>query len=199
VCYGTLPLFTGICFAAIPAYTYVFNPAVAQLLLLPTAFLALGTWMNTTLNIPYTLSLAMGKPGIAARLNLYALICVLPVTAALTFIFGLPGAGFSLVFYHLFAYAYMVPRICRECLESGGLAWYLHISKILGLAAVTYGPAWLLVTATSTSSSVPIEMVAYAAATATFGIGAYLTIGPDLKQTIQRLPSILVARKAGAL
>src|SRR5439155_20613464 len=58
VCYGTLPLFAGICFAAQPVYAYVFDAAAAQELLLPTALLALGTWMNATLSIPYMLSIA---------------------------------------------------------------------------------------------------------------------------------------------
>jgi O-antigen/teichoic acid export membrane protein len=187
VCFGTLPLFVAICFAAIPAYTFVFNAGVAQMLLLPTAFLALGTWMNTTMNIPYVLSLAMGKPEIAARLNLYALICVLPLTAALVYYFGLPGAGFSLVFYHLFAYAYMVRKICLECLKVSPWAWYLHALKVLGLAVVTYGPAWAIVSATS-PSSIPIVILAYGAGTAAFAVGAYLLIGPELRHTIRRLP-----------
>ena len=42
-------------------------------------------------------------------------------------------------------------------------------------------------------------IITYAAGTAAFGIGAYLMIGPDLRQTIQRLPSSLTVRKAGAL
>ncbi len=199
VSYGTLPLFVGICFVAIPAYTYVFNPAVAQLLLLPTAFLALGTWMNTTMNIPYTLSLAMGKPGIAARLNLYALVLVLPVTAGLTYAFGLRGASFSLVFYNLFAYAYLIPRVCRECLDIPAAGWYLQVVKILALGALTYGPAWLFVSVIAGLSRFPIDLFAYAAGTMAFGAGAYMMIGPDLKRTIQRLPNTLVTRDPGTV
>jgi O-antigen/teichoic acid export membrane protein len=197
VCYGTMPLFVGIGFAAIPTYTYVFTPSVAQLLLLPTAFLALGTWMNATLNIPYMLSLAMGKPEIAARLNIYALVCVLPVTAGLTFVFGLAGAGFSWVFYHLFAYAYMVPRISRECLAGEPWAWYRHVVVVVGLAAVTYGPAWVVLMATAAPSVVG-TLVAYLVGSVLFGIGAYVMIGPELRQTIQRLPSAAVAGKVGS-
>ena len=198
VCYATLPLFTGMLFAAIPVYTYVFNANVAQRLLLPTAFLALGTWMNGTLNIPYVLSLAMGKPEITARLNLYALICVLPVTAVLIVVFGLPGAGFSLVFYHLFAYAYAVPRICRECLKSGTWAWYLHVLKVLGLAGVTYGLAWVVINALQ-AFSLPALLAAYAAASVAFGVGAYVSIGSDLRDTIWRLRGTLMVRNASAL
>jgi O-antigen/teichoic acid export membrane protein len=198
VCYGTFPIYAGICFAAVPVYTYVFNAGVAQRLLLPTAFLALGSWMNATISIPYMLSVAMGKPQIAARLNVYALVVVLPVTLLLVLRFGIAGAGFSWVFYHLVAYAYMVPRVCRECLGSPALAWYVHVFKVVGLGAVTYGPAWLVLNLTSLSS-LPISIVSYIAGTAFFGIGAYMLIGPDLRQTIQRLPGSLTVRKAGAM
>lgn len=185
VCYGTLPLFTGICFAALPVYGYVFNTGVAQRLLLPTAFLALGSWMNGTLTVPYTLSVAMGKPQIAAKLNTYALLVVLPVTALLIFIFGLPGAGFSWVFYHLFAYGYMIPRICRECLQSSPWAWYGHVAKVLGLAAVTYGVAWLVVLAVGTFT-LPVLVAAYLVATAAFALGANALIGSDLRETLRQ-------------
>jgi O-antigen/teichoic acid export membrane protein len=198
VCYGTLPLLTGLCFAALPVYTYVFNAGVAQRLLLPTGFLALGTWMNATINMPYVLSLAMGRPQIAARLNLYALIAVLPVTAGLILVYGLPGAGFSWVFYHLFAYAYLVPRISRECLRSPILAWYIHVLKVVGLAAVTYGLAWLVINSLQ-AFSLPALFAAYAAATVAFGVGAYVSIGPDLRDTIRGLRGTLMVRNASAL
>jgi O-antigen/teichoic acid export membrane protein len=185
VCFGTLPLFTGICFAALPVYGYVFNAGVAQRLLLPTAFLALGSWMNGTLTVPYTLSVAMGKPQIAARLNTYALVVVLPVTALLIFIFGLTGGGFSWVFYHLFAYGYMVPRICRECLQTNPWSWYAHVAKVLGLAAVTYGVAWLVVSAVGLFT-LPVLLAAYLVATAAFALGANAMIGADLKLTLRQ-------------
>src|SRR5437899_3274974 len=197
VCYGTFPIYAGICFAAVPVYTYVFNAGVAQRLLLPTAFLALGSWMNATISIPYMLSVAMGKPQIAARLNVYALIVVLPVTVLLVLRFGIAGAGFSWVFYHLVGYAYMVPRVCLDCLGSPARLWYVHVLKVVGLGAVTYGPAWLVLNLTSLSS-LPIAIVTYVAGSAVFAIGAYLMIGPDLRQTIGRLPGSLTVRKADA-
>src|SRR5713226_3348294 len=198
VCYGTLPLFTGLCFAAVPVYTYVFNAGVAQRLLLPTAFLALGIWMNASITIPYILSVAMGRPEIVARQNVYALVIVLPATMGLTLKFGIAGASLSLVVYHLFAYAYMVPRICRVCLQSPAATWYLHVLKALGLGALTYGPAWLVISLTSLSS-LPIVILAYSVGTAAFGVGTYLLIGPDLRQTIRRLPRSLAAPRAGAV
>ena len=198
VTFGTLPLFAGICFVALPVYTYVFNGGVAQRLLLPTAFLALGFWMNGALTMPYMLSIAMGKPQIAARLNTYALFVVLPVTALLIVEFGLPGAAFSWVFYHLFAYSYMIPRISRQCLESPAWDWYAQALRVLGLATVTYGVGWLLVSLAG-AFTFPILVLAYVLSSAGFGIGAYVMIGPDLRQTILRLRSSVMTRKADAL
>jgi O-antigen/teichoic acid export membrane protein len=193
VSYGVLPLFAGICFAAVPVYTYVFNAGVANQLLLPTAFLALGTWMNATINIPYAVSLAMGQPWIAARLNLLALVVVLPITVLLVMRFGIAGAGLSWIIYHVFAYAYLVPRICRNCLNIPSTSWYLHVLKVLGLGAATYGPVWLAVSLTSLSS-LPIALLAYLAGTVAFAVGAYRLIGPDLRETIQRLPRSFTAQ-----
>ena len=195
VAFGGLPLFTGICFAALPVYAYVFNAGVAQRLLLPTAFLALGYWMNGAMIIPYMLSVAVGRPQIAARSNLYALFVVLPVTALLIFRFGLPGAGFSWVFYHLFAYAYMVPRIHRECLGTQPWSWYGHLLRVLGLAALTYGVAWLALEALNLFT-LPAVVIAYLAGSAAFAIGAYVMIGSDLRQTLQRMRVTLLTRKA---
>ena len=185
VCYATMPLFAGIGFAALPVYGYVFNGAVAQRLLLPTAFLALGSWMNGSLTVPYTLSVAMGKPQIAARTATIALFVVLPVTVALILVFGLAGAGFSWIFYNLFVYAYMVPRICRECMQTNPWAWYSHVARVLGLAAVTYGVAWLVVTALGTFR-LPALVAAYIVASAAFALAANALIGEDLRETLRQ-------------
>lgn len=198
VIYGMFPVLTGISFAALPVYGYVFNGRVAQQLLVPTAFLALGTWMNGTLTMPGLLAIAAGKPQIASRLNLYALFAVLPVTVALIVTLGLPGAGFSWVFYHLFAYAYMVPRISREVLQISPFIWYRDVAKVLGLGAVTYGVAWLVVMATG-AFTLPVLLVAYLLGTATFVLGAFVLIGPDLKETFQRVLGTPVVGKADVL
>jgi O-antigen/teichoic acid export membrane protein len=195
VCYGTLPFFTGLCFVAFPVYTYVFTAGVAERLLLPTAFLALGIWMNATITIPYMLSVAMGRPQMAARLNLYALAIVLPVSTILIIRFGIAGASLSMVVYDLVAYLYLMPRICRICLQSPAGAWYVHVLKVIVLGAATYGPAWVVVSLTSVSS-LPIAILAYSAGTFAFGIGAYRLIAPDLRETIQRLPRSFAARES---
>ena len=198
VCFCTLPVFAGICFAARPVYSYLFNPTVARNLLLPTVFLALGFSMNAAVNVPYTTSLAMGRPQIAARANVAAIFVVLPVTVVLIAAYGIVGAAFSWVFYHLFAFAYMVPRICRQCLDISPWRWYAHVLRAFGLAFAVYGLGWVLVTAAGSFSVLPLA-VAYLAATAVFAAGAYLLIGSELRDTLVRFRHTLVLRKARAL
>jgi len=137
--YGTAPLFAAMGFAALPLFTFVFDGAVAASLLVPVLFLCAGFYMNGTLSVPYYFSLAVGKPEIAARQNLLALVVVLPVVVAATAVWGLSGAAFSWVFYHLFAYGYSVPRICRECLHVSAASWYQQVARAAALVAASYG------------------------------------------------------------
>ncbi len=192
VCYGTIPLFAGICFAALPVYTYVFNGAVAQQLLLPTAFLALGSWMNATISIPYMLSLAMGRPDIAMRTTSLAVIVVLPATFVLIFQLGIVGAGLSWVVYHVFVYAYMIPRISHECLGITAADWYAHTLRAAALAVVTYGVASLVLLIPS-GHPLWVLALAYALASFAFAAGALFLLGPDLRSTLRGLRAAITA------
>jgi len=197
ISFGTFPLFAAIVFASRPAYSYLFGPVGAQKLLLPTAFLCLGYFMNAALTMPYMVSLAVGRPNIASRLNLLALFAVTPITLVLILAFGLPGAGFSWVVYHLFAYAYMVPRVCRECLDLPVREWFAHFAKVLGLGAGAYGLAWLAIVVPTSYSTVGL-VLAYVLASAVFMAAAYLTIGPELKLTVRRLPGQVMLGRTGS-
>jgi hypothetical protein len=47
--------------------------------------------------------------------------------------------------------------------------------------------------------SLPVLVLAYAAASIAFAAGAYVSIDPDLKDTIQRFRGSLMVRNASAL
>ena len=196
--YGMIPLFAAAIFGATPVYSYLFTHQVAAMLLLPTALLCLGFFMYSTVTIPYTLSVAVGRPDIASRTNVVALFVVIPVTTSLIYLFGLIGAASSWVVYQLFVYAYMIPRICRQCLSMGPASWYLHIAKVLGLAAITYGSVWLLIAVPNGLSAAALT-IAYVIASIAFLGGAFLLIGPDLRETIVLLPRRLQVRKASGI
>ncbi len=186
LCYGIIPMYAAIPFAARPLFTLVLNAQAARMLLWPVTFLCVGFCMNGTISIPYVFSLAVGKPEIAARTNFYALFAVLPVTTLLVYRFGIAGAGFSWVFYHLFAYAYMVPRTCSECLGMPIWKWYLHVFKVFVLAGLTYGGAWAIVMLVGSFSILSLA-VGYVLGSFLFASGSFLLVGSELRNTFQGL------------
>ena len=192
LCFTTMPLFAAVPFAALPLFTYLFNSEVAQMLLVPITFLCVGYYMNGTLNVPYVFSLAIGKPEISSKSNFLALFIVLPVTGVLIYCFGLAGAAFSWVFYHLFCYSYAVPRVCSECLEIPVWDWYAHVLKIAVLSGSSYGLGWLSV-ASGGAYTLPALGLAYLGATVVFFICASQMIGEELRGTlIARLQTLKV-------
>ena len=185
LCYEIVPIFAAIPFAAIPLFSYILNKDIAGLLLLPITLLCVGFYMNGTITIPYVFSLAVGKPGIAARQNFYALFVVLPVTVLLIYFFGLTGAGLSWVFYHIFAYSYGVPRMCRECMKIPVWKWYLHVLKIFTLIGLTYGIAWITLDVIG-NHSILLLTSAYVGASIVFLTGSYFMIGEEFRGTLFR-------------
>ena len=144
VCFVTLPLYAGIVFLSLPAFSAVFGEGVAHALLLPVAVLCLGYYMNGTLVMPYVYSLAVGKPHITSRFSLAALFIVVPVTVASVAVFGVTGATLGYLSYHLFFYVVGIPRYARDCLERPAREWYQHVARPIGAGMLTYGTAWLV-------------------------------------------------------
>lgn len=183
ICLGGIPLFAALPFAAQPLFSRVFNPHAAQMLLLPTTFLCIGYFMNGTLTAPYIFSLAVGRADIGARQGVLSLLIVPPVSAAAIYWFGLNGAGFSWVLYHIFGYSYGVPRICRECIGISPQVWYFKIVRILALTALTYGTAWVLVHALG-DFTILWSAVAYLGGSAVYAAGACVIMGQELRESL---------------
>jgi O-antigen/teichoic acid export membrane protein len=190
VSFGTAPIFALIPFATLPLVGYLFSPSVASSLLLPAAFLSLGFYMNAMLTLPFLVSLAVGRPDIATRANLAALFVVLPVTAVLVIRFGLAGAAFSWVFYHVFAYIVQIPPYCRECLHIPARVWYERLLRAAVLIAVSYGLSWVLLSLLG-PRSLPILVLGYLAASIVYLVGAYLLIAPELRAAVRYRLTIL--------
>jgi len=183
ICFGTAPIFASVPFVALPIFSRIFNAHSAQVLLLPATFLCIGYYMNGTLVAPYVASLAVGRPDIAARQNLLALLIVPPASAVAIYWFGLSGAGFSWVVYHIFAYAYGLPRICRECLGISPRTWFWHVLRIMGAAILIYGCAWALIDWVG-NFSIPVLATGYVVATIIFCIPAWGMMDETLRATI---------------
>lgn len=175
----TPPLFAALTFSTSPVFAYVFNPAVARALVVPVALLCGGWFLNATLNVPYVLSLAVGRPDIAMRQNLIALVAVLPVAVLAVVWFGLRGAAFGWVFYQLFAYAYGVPRICRECLSMSPFDWYRDVLLVTAVLAGTYGAGYWIALAVG-GGSIGWLIACYALASLLYGAGIAVVAGREL-------------------
>jgi O-antigen/teichoic acid export membrane protein len=183
ICFGTIPVFAGVPFVAIPVFSRVFDMRSAHLLLLPATFLCVGTYMNGTLTAPYVVSLAVGRPDIGARQNVAALFVVVPASALAIYWFGLNGAGFSLVIYGLFTYSYGLPRICRECIGMRARDWYWGVLRIMGSALLIYGGAWIAL-ALLGNFSIPYLAGAYLLGTVVYCAVALWIMGPELRTRI---------------
>ncbi|MGD0576952.1 MAG: oligosaccharide flippase family protein [Candidatus Staskawiczbacteria bacterium] len=183
VCFGILPMFALVPFILMPLFSYLLNKNVAYLLLFPTTLLCLGFYINGTMTVPYMFSLAVGKPGITAKMNFYSLFIVLPVMAVLIYFFGLTGAGLSWVFYNLFGYFYAIPRMCRECLDIKTRYWYFHIFRILILAILTYGASWFILGILNSHSIVSLAS-AYISASVVYLFVSYFLITKEFKEAI---------------
>ena len=184
LCFSTVLIFAAIPFAALPLFTFVLNVQAARVLLLPITFLCLGFYLNATLNAPYILSLAVGRPDISARFTVYALLVVPPAAAVLVYFFGLAGAALSWLVYNLFSYMYSIPRICAECgLGISPLKWYAHVLRFLGPAAIIYGSAWTICSTTGHGSIWALTL-GYGLASTLYVLGSFMMIGTELRGTL---------------
>lgn len=195
VCYAIVPVIMLLIFGTLPVLTFVFNPAVADSLLLPMAALCLGLFMNTSVIVVYQLAAAMGRPDIANRTGAWGLLLTIPATVLLTLQFGLTGAAVSTTVYFAFVYAYFIPRVFRQCLEMEAWMWYTHLARVSAITALTYGTVWVALVFFGMINLAGL-VAGYTVATAAFLAIAYASIGSGLRGTIRYLPAQLGMRRA---
>jgi O-antigen/teichoic acid export membrane protein len=183
VCFATVPLFTALVFASRPLFSFLLDRAAAAQLIVPAVLLAVGFYMNGTMTIPFMVSIATGRPGIASRTNLWALLLSVPTTILLILIFGLVGAAASWIFYHGFLYIYMAPRVSRECLHLPASDWFAQLARPVLLTVTVYGSAWAL--ASILGLGLLSLILAWTLGTMVFTLLGYLLIGSDLRGTLR--------------
>jgi len=180
ILFGNIPLLTFIPFAALPVFSIILNEEIAEMLMLPIVLLCIGAYMDSTLRIPVTISLAVDKPEIAKKANLYSLIIMLPLSILLIYNYGLVGAGLAIITRMIFFFIYAVPKIYKECLQLPIITWYQSFFKVIGVAMFSYGLCWTAL-AFMNNYSIPALLIAYISGTIIFAINSYLVIGPELK------------------
>jgi O-antigen/teichoic acid export membrane protein len=171
VCYMSVPVFAVTPFAVPGVFGLLFGSEEADQMFLPSTLLALGFYRNSTLHMPYMLSLAVGRPAIAVALNAWAVATVLPTALLLVWRWGLIGAGSSWLLYQGFAYLYFVPRISRECAGEAPWRWYRDVARFTVPACVIYSGAWLGALSSTDGSALGIALA--------FGMGTavYVLVG----------------------
>jgi O-antigen/teichoic acid export membrane protein len=183
VCVGIVPLFAGLVFSTVPLFSVLFNRQIALQMVLPIFWLSLGQYLNGSLTIPYLYSVADDRPDIAVRQNSAALFLTVPLTIWLTIRFGLSGAAFSWVAYHIFALSYGLPAMCRECLEMRPAVWYWSLSRVLLLAGSTYGIAWYV--SVYYSLHTLVFALSYISATIVFCLVAWQIVDGGLRKSLR--------------
>lgn len=172
-------------FAAQPVTTLVFGEVMPNAVAI-WLLLAVGFYMNATINMPYTLSLALGRPGIALALNVWALILVLPVTLLLVWRWGTVGAAASWIVYHVLAYTYAVPRFVRECIGGRSLDWYAGVATYALPAVAVYATVWIAAVYVMDASVVTLGG-AYAAGTAVYGVVGWTQLPREVREDVRTL------------
>jgi O-antigen/teichoic acid export membrane protein len=194
VCLAILPVYAAIPFLSPPVFSFLFAPPTARMLMLPVAILTGANYLYATITIPSVAALAAGKPDLVARLNYVAGLAVVLGYIAFIRLFGLAGAGLGWALYPLIAYAYFVPRCCRECLGVSVRAWYAQVGKVLSLAGATYGLAWAILC--FRGALAPARLIsAYLLATSAFLLAAYLTMTAELRSSLWRIPAMSSLRR----
>ena len=168
---ATGPFFAALIFASLPILSFAFGNQAARSLLLPTVLLCAGSYLNGTLGTPYVLSLAMGRPEIAAAQNLLALIVVVPIGVFGVVRLGLTGAALGWLAYQCFAYMYLIPRIRRQCLKLPAWSWPRETLPALAALVCAYLPAFLLALLPGASNAAALA-AGFLAGTCVYGLYA---------------------------
>lgn len=186
VCYMSVPVFAITPFAVPGVFSLLFGPEEADQMFLPCTLLALGFYMNSTLHMPYILSLAMGRPAIAMSLNAWAVAAVLPAALLLVWRWGLIGAGSSWLLYQVFAYLYFVPRISRECAGEAPWRWYRDVARFTVPAGVIYTGAWLAALSATDGSALGVAS-AFGLGTAVYAAVGWRALPADARVRVHRV------------
>jgi hypothetical protein len=64
--------------------------------------------------------------------------------------------------------------------------WYFHVLKVFGLAGLTYGGAWAIITLLGCSSILSLTL-GYVLGSFLFASGSFLLVGSELRNTFQGL------------
>ncbi len=184
--YLSIPAFAAVAMLGIVVTGVVFDDAVVQALWVPLLLLSVGHLLLSTVNVSQWLAMAMRKPEIALRTNLWALPVVVGPTVWMVAQYGMVGAGMAVVLFGLWQIVYFVPRFHAECLDESPRAWYLRTASIVGIGVLSYGLSWSGAWLADEGLSAAGLAVSYSVGTAVFALAGWAAMGPELRGDLRR-------------
>lgn len=183
-CYVYFPVLAAVATLGIIVTRFVFNANVTELVWLPLLILSIGQYLLGLLSVPYWLTIAVRRPDISLRSNLWAFLLVMPVTVALTYRYGLIGAAVSFVLYAVWQLIYFVPRFCAQCLGTPPSLWYLHTGFFFAIGLAAYGLPWLGAWVLGQGLTMIGLVGTYVLGSFMFLLIGWFRVGPDLKDSL---------------
>ena len=196
-CYVYFPVSAAVAMLGIVVTRIIFNAEVVKLVWLPLLLLSIGQYLLGLINVPYWLAIALKRPDISLRANLWAFVVVIPATVLLVYQYGLVGAALASILYAAWQFFYFIPRFCTECLEAPALEWYRQSGSFLAIGLAAYGLPWLGASLLGQGLSFPGLLGAYALGTIVFLLAGWFRVGPDLRSSLLHSVQAFKAEESG--
>jgi len=184
--YLYVPVSAAAAMLGIIVMTYVLNEDVVRETWPALVFLAIGQLLLGLQYVPYILTLAMKRPEISLRANLWTLAISLPAAILLTIRFGLAGAAFSVILSSALHMFYFIPRFSAECLKTSAWKWFRMSGFLTALGFLSYGLPWSALWMMGRGLDAYGLVVAYVFGSIVFLLVGWYVIGPELKDLVRK-------------
>jgi O-antigen/teichoic acid export membrane protein len=161
-----------ILFARPLLFAWTGDPSLSAAVAPLVSLLAVGTLLNTFMQIPYYAQIAHGWTGLALRANLVAVIILIPLLLWLVPEYGALAAAAIWAILNLFYLLIVVPIMFRRILRGHQLRWYLRGLIVPVMAALLILGAARLVPLEAMLGRAGQGLFVVAAAAVAFGAAA---------------------------
>ena len=140
-----IPLATVLAFFSKPIIQiWTNNGALVENTYLIAAILTLGTALNGLVNIPYTLSLAGGRPDLVVKTNIVLIVLLVPLTIIGANMYGGVGASMGWLILNVLYILFFINIVHKRFLTTEKAAWFLKdIFPVLILSFLISGMGFL--------------------------------------------------------
>ena len=136
-----IPLATVLAFFSKPILQiWTHNNALVENAYLIVAILTVGTALNGLVNMPYTLSLAGGRPDLAFKTNIALILLLVPLTIIGANTYGGVGASMGWLILNVLYILFFINIVHKRFLTSEKIDWFLKdILPVLAISCLVSG------------------------------------------------------------